>query len=163
MGPPDPLRCSERYADDLGGHDAAVIDKLLVSLTATDTASAWLDNKSPHPGRIDSKSDKLSPTSGVKSPQALTRSHSSCLPRTEIFNTASETSTSRTIASSKKAILIALLEPARKSGTPQSETDAGFANQNSLPVRPWSMTFSSISPISQRADFRPRFCRIYDR
>ena len=47
MGPPDPLRCSERYADDLGGHDAAVIDKLLVSLTATDTASAWLDNKSP--------------------------------------------------------------------------------------------------------------------
>jgi len=43
------------------------------------------------------------------------------------------------------------------------KTDAGLANQNSLPVRPWSMTFSSISPISQRADFRPKSCRFCDR
>ena len=67
--------------------------------------------------------------------------HPTNFPRTENFNTASETSTSHTIASSKKAILIALLEPVRKSGTPQSETDAGFANQNSLPVHPWSIDF----------------------
>jgi CspA family cold shock protein len=38
------------------------------------------------------------------------------------------------------------------------KTDAGLANQNSLPVHPWSITFSSISPISQRADFRPKSC-----
>jgi len=82
--------------------------------------------------------------------------------KTEIFNIASEPLASHTSALSKKVILIALLEPAQKSGTPQSETDAGFANQNSLPVHPWSMTFSSISPIRQRADFRPRSCRSCD-